>query len=96
MRDAGITYDDAARIYDCMVSAIEDAVVNGEVVRFGRVGAIVPVVRPPREVQMGFKLGKGRKVSLVRRIFNLDSRLVFKFRLYRKFTDTRTLHWFGS
>lgn len=96
MQDTGLTYDEAIQVFECLISVIEDAVVNVETVRFGRVGALVPHVRPPREVQMGFRVGKGRQVTKVRRIYNLDSRIGFRFRLYRRFMETHQLNWFPT
>ncbi len=96
MRDGGIGYVQACRIYDTMVSVIEDGVCAGAKIKIGKVGAIHPVRRPAREVSMNFKMGKGRKVSKARHIISLGPRLCYKFRLYRQFMATRSLNWFNE
>jgi len=94
MRDTNISYAQANLVYDSMTRIFEDAITTGATVRVGRVGAIVAVRRPPREIRMGFEVGKGRKVKKVTRIYNLDSRMSFSFRVYEKFIQSHSLHWF--
>ena len=96
MHDLGISYAMANQVYDTMVRVFEDGIVAGSVIRLGRLGAVVPVVRPPREIRMGFRVGKGRKITKTSRIYNLDSRLCFTFKLYEKFVETHSLHWFDT
>ena len=94
MRDCGVTYSQACRIYESMVSVFEDGVVSGSKIRVGRVGALIPVWRKPREVTMHFRVEKGGRVKKTRRTYTLDGRFVFKFNLYRRFVDTHNLRWF--
>lgn len=93
-RELGVSLPQADKFYDVMVRVFEDAIVRGAKIKVGHVGIIIPVRRPPREIRMGFSVGKGKKVKKTTRIYNIDSRLDFKFRVYRKFIDSRSLHWF--
>jgi nucleoid DNA-binding protein len=96
MRDVGVTYEQACRIYECMCNVIEDGIVSGSKVRVGRVGALTPVWRRPREVQMHFAVRKGKRVVPAKKTFVMDGRYVYKFKLYRQFVDTHALRWFAE
>lgn len=88
MRDIGVSYVQACRIYDTMVAVIEDGVCAGAKIKIGKVGSIHPVRRPPREVSMNF--------NSTQHIINLGPRICYKFRLYRQFMATRALNWFNE
>jgi hypothetical protein len=93
MREGGLTYSQACRLYDVMCRTFEEAIVTGNKVTVGRVGAIVPFWRPPREFQMHFRK-KGTKIEKgIHRTYYMDGRFDFKFRLYRRFLETRRLQW---
>jgi nucleoid DNA-binding protein len=96
MRENGLSYVDASRIYNTMVAVIEDGVCAGAAIRIGRVGVISPVHKPPRTVSQNCKMGKGRKVIKSQHIFNLGPRIGYKFRLFRHFMATRSLNWFNE
>lgn len=90
----GLSYSQACRLYTVMCSVFEEAIVSGSKVTIGRVGAIVPCWRPPRDIQMHFRLKAGRKVEKgIHRTFFMDGRYDFKWRLYRRFMETRQLKW---
>jgi len=95
-RELGVPFAQADKFYDVMVRVFEDAIITGAKIKVGHVGVIVPVRRPPREIRMGFVKGKGSKVKKTTRIYNLDSRLDFKFKVYKKFIESRSLHWFDQ
>ena len=93
MREGGLTYSQACRIYDVMCLTFADAIVTGNKITVGRVGSIVPCWRPPRDIQMHFRR-KGTKIEKgVHRTFFMDGRYDFKFKLYKKFMQTRQLKW---
>jgi hypothetical protein len=100
IRDNGLNYSEATRLYETMCRIFEDAIVAGSKVRIGRMGAIVPVWRPGRDIHMHFKVvkgakGGGRRIQTgVHRTFYMDGRYDFKFVLYRRFIQTRQLKWF--
>lgn len=95
MRDCGMTYVQACRAYEAMCGCFEDGIVGGSKVRIGRVGVVVPIWRPGRDVHMHFKVEKGRKVKTgIHRTYNMDGRFVFKFSLFRRFVETHALKWF--
>jgi hypothetical protein len=95
MRECGVSYAKACRIYEAMCHCFEDGIVGGSKVRVGRVGALVPVWQPGRDVHMHFRVLKGRKVERgIHRTYNMDGRFVFKFRLYEQFIQTHHLKWF--
>ena len=92
MSEGGLTYSQACRQYDVMCSVFEEGIVTGTKITIGRVGAIVPYWRPPRDIQMHFRK-RGKKLERVHRTFFMDGRFDFKFRLYRKFMQSRQLKW---
>jgi len=95
MRDCGVTYAQAVRIYECMCHTFEDAIVSGSKVRIGRVACVNPVWQPPRDVHMHFKKVKGGKVERgIHRTFNMDGRFTYKFTLYKRFLNNHRLKWF--
>ncbi len=96
MRDVGVSYSQACRIYECMCGIVEDGIVSGSKIRIGRVGALTPVWRRPREVKMHFAMKKGKRVVPAHKTYVMDGRYVYKFKLYREFVDTHTLRWFAD
>lgn len=93
MRDAGLSYLNACRVYDTMVRVVEDGVVSGSKVSFGQVGSIVPVWRKPRELTKHFERRPGNVIVRSKRTYVLDGRYVYKFNVYKKFKDTHRLNW---
>ncbi len=89
MHQAGLTYDQACRAYMSVMSLIEDGLVNGDKIAFGRVGCLAPVLKPPRQVVMGFARTKGNQIIKTKRIFQLDERIDYKFNFYREFDKRR-------
>lgn len=85
MMDAGLTYDQACRTYTTLVSIIEDGVVNRTKVSFGKIGCLCPVRRPARDVTMGFTRGHKGQVTKTRRVFHLEARIDYRFKMYRAF-----------
>ena len=95
MKEGGLTYSDACRIYEVMCGVFNDGIVTGNRVTIGRVGALVPVWRPPRDIKMHFRVRKGRKVEKgIHRQYFMDGRYEYRFRLYKKFIETSQLRWF--
>lgn len=94
MRECGVSYVQACRIFDTMVSVIEDGVCAGAKIGFGRVGAITPVRRPPRTVVQNCRVTKGRKVQRKQHVYELGPRIVYKLKIYRQFMQTHNLNWF--
>ena len=93
MKDGGLTYSQACRLYEVMCGVFEEAIINGCKTTIGRVGAVVPYWRPPRDIQMHFRRQGGGMERGVHRTFYMDGRYDFKFRLYRRFMETRQLKW---
>ena len=81
----GLKYEEAAKIYDAMVSLFADAVVTGKKVSIGRVLAIKPIRKKPRKVHMGF--------GSVKKTIFLSERLVFKTVVHREFLKSHSLEW---
>lgn len=96
VRDIGVSYAQATRMYDCMCNVFEDGIVRGSKIRVGQVGSLTPVWRPPREIKMHFKVGKGKKVIRAQRTYVMDGRYVYKFNLYQHFINTHALRWFAD
>ena len=81
----GLTYAEAAKAFNAMVSVFGDAIVNGQKVNVGNVLSIKTVKRQPRRVNMGLN---GTK----RTIF-LGSRIAFKVSVYGEFMRQHELDW---
>lgn len=95
MRECGVPYALACKIYDTTCRAFEDGVIRGVKIAIGRVGAVVPVVKSARDIHMHFTKVKGGKIDTsIKRTYTLDGRFSFKFRLYKNFMRTRHLKWF--
>ena len=82
--NAGFSYEEARRAYSALVSVFENCIVRGERVSLGRIGALVPTVKPPRVVKMGFKRTK-EGVEKVKREFIYGETVRWKFKIYRTF-----------
>ena len=80
-----VRYEDAAKIYDAMVSVFADAVVTGQKISVGRVLSIKPVKRKARRVNMGFR-GTNQTIYL-------GNRLSFKVIVFREFMNRHELDW---
>jgi len=89
---SGFTYEEAAKAYKVTVSVIEDAIIAGSRVGFGKVGAVIPVVTKARVVNMGFQRVRGG-IKHVQREYNIGQRIRWKFSLFRKFEETHNLRW---
>lgn len=85
MLDAGLSYEQACSAYSCLVGIVEDGVISGEKIGLGRIGCLVPVRKQPRDVVMGFERLANGQVVRTKRIFHIDERTEYKFRLYGKF-----------
>lgn len=88
---AGLTYDQACQVFTTMVGLIEDSVVKGEKIKFGKVGCLLPVRKPPRSVVMGFTRGPGNSLTRSKRVFHLDARVGYRFSFYREFVRKHQL-----
>jgi hypothetical protein len=93
MVEGGLTYDQATRAYNSVMSTIADGVVNKRRIYLGQVGVMNPTVLPPRTIKMGCVMTKGRKVVKQQREFYLDSRVKYSFRMFKKFARTHELKW---
>jgi nucleoid DNA-binding protein len=97
MHDGNLNYSDACRIYDIMCQTVSDAITSGNKVTFGRVGALKPTWRAPREVRMHFRVKPGKTIEKgVHRTFYMDGRLDYRFKLYKQFVSTHKLNWFAT
>lgn len=96
MVDAGLTYENAIRAYNSVMSTFADGIVNGRKIYLGQVGVLNPTVMQPRQVKMGFAVKKGREIVHQRREFYLDTRVKYSFKLFKKFATTHELKWTGS
>jgi len=91
MHEAGLTFDQACRAYSAMVSIMEDGLVNGHKITFGRVGFLRPVRKPPRDVTMSFKRLPDGGIAKTKRVFHLDERIDYKFKFCREFARRHQL-----
>lgn len=90
----GLTYVQASRAYDAFITTVEDAVVSGGRVNFGRLGALKPVPVKSRAVHMGFSRGKKGVVTKSSRTFFIGRRIKYKFELYKAFARSHDMKWF--
>jgi hypothetical protein len=86
MHEAGLSYGQACRAYRSLVSIVEDGLWNGRKIGFGKVGCLYAVRKPARDVTMGFIRTPNNKVVRARRVFHIDERLEYKFKLFRAYT----------
>jgi hypothetical protein len=96
MQECGVTYDTACQIYRTMISTFEDGIADGAKVTIGRLGALVPQWQEPRQVVMGFRRTPNKGVVKQKQTFNLDSRIRYRFKIYREWMNTRPLHWYDG
>ena len=97
MRDIGLSYRQATKVYESMCRVFADGIVNGSKIGIGRVGCLAPVWLESKEIKMHFKVGKGRKIDRnVHRTYYMDGRFTFKFRLHQAFVARHTLKWFSE
>jgi hypothetical protein len=96
LMQGGLTYDKAVSAYTLMLSTIADGVVSGQAIYLGDIGSIVPTVCQPRKVNLGCRRQKGGKVVKIKQEFFLDTRLRYKFRLFKNFLATHQLAWHSS
>lgn len=96
MRDLGVTYSQAQKIFEATMAIVEDAVVAGSRIGMGRVGALVPIHKPPRQINMGFSPGGKKVEQKTTRVYYLGSRVDYKFRLYKGFLSKRGHEWFPN
>jgi len=92
----GLTYDKAVSAYTTMLSTIADGIVSGQAIYLGDIASIVPTVCKPRKVNLGCRKQKGGKVVKIKQEFFLDTRLRYKFRLFKTFVSTHQLAWHSS
>jgi len=91
MLNAGLSYEQSLRAYRCLMSVIEDGVINSERVVLGHVGSLRPVRKPPRDISMGFERVNGEVIKTTR-IFHLDERVVYQFYLHNEFVHKHQLN----
>ena len=97
MSENDLSYAQACHVYETMCRMFEDGIVTGSKIRLGKVGAIVPVWKPGREINMHFKVGKNRNIQKgIHRTFYVDGRYTFKFNLYEQFVRTHSLKWYSE
>lgn len=94
MSSCGLSYAKASEVYESMVELFMDGVVNGSKVRFGRLGTLLPVWHNPKTIHQNCRRIKGGEYETTGRVYHMDGRYVFKFRLYRRFVATHSLKWF--
>lgn len=81
---AGFEYADAHKAYRVVVQTFEDAILTNSKLAIGRIGALVPLKRPPRVVKMGFERTKNG-CKRRQREFSYGETVRWKFRIFRTF-----------
>ena len=92
VRNCSFTYVQATAAYESFIKTLENGICSGTKVNFSRIGNLVPVKYPPREVSMGFTR-RGSSISKSNKTYYLGSRIKFKFNLYKKFQNSKKLDW---
>ena len=85
VNQAGLTYEQAAKVYDAMVAMFSDGIVSAKKIGVGKLLSITPCRRPPRKVNSGLN---GVKTTMY-----LGERFVFKVKIHRKFMSSHDLSW---
>lgn len=91
----GLGYSQANSAYDAFLGVMEQAVLEGNKIRLGHIGTVIPVESDPRTVKMGFKR-EGGKVVPCQREFALGRRIQFKFKLHTAFMNRHEFKWFTT
>lgn len=91
MRDTGVSYAQACRIYESMCRIFEDGIVNARKIALGNVGALTPVWRPPKDVHKHFDRKPGGKIVRTHKVYSIDGRYAYRFKLYRAFEKSRAM-----
>ena len=86
MDECGLSYVQASKVHDCLVSLVEDAVTNLERIRIGHVGTLSPKIVSGKTVAMNFTRDK-TGVRKSQRFFFTDERVRFAFKLHRSFLN---------
>lgn len=92
LMQAGMSYEDSKKAYRSFVAVLEDAVVSGSRVNFGRLGALKPIARKSRSVHMGFER-KGNTMRKTSKTYFLGRRITYKFQIYARFANSHELNW---
>lgn len=96
MRQVGLTHAQSCRLFDAMCDVFKDGVVNGSKVRIGKLGVLQPRWHEPKAVHKGFEMGKGGQITRKKHVYFLDRRISYRLRIYSKFMDTHSLHWYDE
>ena len=96
VKDCGLSYTEAAKIYSTFVAVIGDAVVAGSKISIGKVLSLTPSIRDPRTVNMNFLKTPGGEIRHVKRTYVLGRRLKYSVNLHREFLNSRHLSWFSQ
>lgn len=82
---SGLTYEQAAKAYDSMVSVFADGILGAKKIGVGKLLSITPCRRAPRRVNSGLN---GVKTTIY-----LGERFVFKVKVHKKFINSHDLSW---
>jgi hypothetical protein len=96
LMSAGFPYGQSVTAYKSMLSTITDGIIGGQAIYLGEIGSLVPTVCLPRKVNLGCIKLKGGGVKKVKQEYFLDTRLKYKFRLFKKFVGSHQLDWHSS
>jgi len=92
-RDGGLTYVQAATIYDCMLHVFEDGISSGSKITVGEIFSLVPVWREPRTVHMGFSKEKDGSIKRSKKVYCIGRRLRYKMNLFNSFMQNKDIKW---
>ena len=95
MMDNGLSYSQSSVAYNVFIESIASGAVNGQKIHLGQVGALTPHIHQPKTVKMSFSRESGGVVDRsTQREYHIDTRLTYKFKLFKKFLQTHQLNWF--
>jgi len=91
----GLNYKQATIAYESLCKIMEDAVVNGERIKIGKVCSLSPRWRAPKEVTMSFEKTPGG-IKKTRKTYFLGHRIRYAVNIYDEFLKNHEINWFAN
>lgn len=85
MEDCDLSYTQATKVYQCVTTLIEFAVIHLRGIVFHGVGSLTPKIMQSRPVAMNFRRNSDGSVEKVQRTFHLDPRVKYTLKLFPSF-----------
>lgn len=81
----GLRYEQAGKVFDAMTEVFSSAIISGQRINVGKVLAISPVKKEPRQVC--------NNLNGLKTIIFLGARVVFRVKVFKEFLARHDLKW---